>query len=60
MENKKETSGTSPDQKGYNEANPAQPHGPNKPGTEKQPTESETTKDKKNKPLIAEKKRHLE
>ena len=58
MKNKKPISGTSPERKGYNEANPVQPHGANKAGTEKEPTESETTKDKKNKPVNAEKKLH--
>ncbi len=61
MDNKKKSdpsSNTSNERKGYNEANPAQPHGSNTPGTAKEPTESETTTDKKNKPVNAEKKLH--
>jgi len=52
------SSNTSGERKGYNEANPVQPHGPNEPGTEKQPTETETSTNKKDKPVNAEKRLH--
>lgn len=49
---------TSPEHKGYNEANPAQPHGANTPDSKQGPTETERTAGRKQKPVVAEKKLH--